>query len=73
MDFKDLKALICEEFGYDSEDIRPETLLLELVSDEYEIQELLSGIGEALGTELEIEPGEDWTLGNLAEAISEAL
>ena len=73
MDFKDLKALICEEFGYDSDDIRPDTLLLEIVSDEYEIQELLSGIGEAIGTELEIEPGEDWTVGTLAEAISEAV
>ena len=73
MDFKDLKALICEEFGYDSEDIRQDTLLLEIVSDEYEIQELISGIGEALGTELEIRPREDWTLSNLAEAISEAL
>ena len=33
MDFKELKALICEEFGYDSDDIRPETLLMEIVSD----------------------------------------
>ena len=49
MDFKDLKALICEEFGYDSDDIRPETLLMEIVSDEYEVQELLAGIGEAIG------------------------
>ena len=71
MDFKELKALICEEFGYDSDDIRPDTLLMEIVSDEYETQELLGLISEALGTELEIEPGEDWTLGNLAEAISE--
>ena len=73
MDFKELKALICEEFGYDSDEIRPETLLMEIVSDEYEVQELLAGIGEAIGAELEIEPGEDWTLGNLADAISEAL
>ncbi len=72
MDFKELKTLICEEFGYDSEDIRPDTLLLEIVSDEYEIQELLSGIGEATGIRLDIEPGDDWTLSNLADAISEA-
>ncbi|MBQ6543472.1 MAG: hypothetical protein IJL77_03700 [Clostridia bacterium] len=72
MKVEELIALLHEEFGLDSDDVNEDTMLEEIASDEYEMQELLGCIGEALGCEINIEPAEDWNLGNLAEAVTKA-
>ena len=68
-----LMALICDEFGLDKTDINEQTLLEEIVSDEFEMQELLTEIETEFSIEnFECEPADDWTVEDLANAISDA-
>ena len=64
--------VICEALGYDTDDISRDTLLEELISDEYEMQELIENISSELDSEINVEPAEGWTLADLAKAISES-
>ncbi len=64
--------VICEALGYDSDDISKDTLLEELISDEYEMQELIENISSELDSDISVEPAEGWTLRDLAKAISES-
>ena len=64
--------MICEALGYDSDDISKDTLLEELISDEYEMQELIENISSELDSDISVEPAEGWTLRDLAKAISES-
>ncbi len=73
MNLRKLIAIISNEIGIDSEDLRKDTLLEELVHDEYEMQELMNLIAEEFGVEFDFEPGDDWSLEQLAEAIEEIL
>ncbi len=45
MDIEKVTELIFETLGYNSEDIGRDTLLVEIISDEYEMQELLENVG----------------------------
>ena len=67
-----LIALICDEFGLDESEIDEDTLLEGIVSDEFEMQELVSAIESEFEIELGVEPGDEWSIGELAEAVSEA-
>lgn len=73
MNLRKLIAIISNEIGIDSEDLRKDTLLEELVHDEYEMQELMGLVAEEFGVEFDFEPGDDWSLEQLAEAIEELL
>ena len=64
--------VICEALGYDRDAISKDTLLEELISDEYEMQELIENISSELDSEISVEPAEGWTLRDLARAISES-
>ena len=64
--------VICEALGYDSDDISKDTLLEELISDEYEMQELIENISSELDSDISVEPAEGWTLRDLAKAIYES-
>ncbi len=73
MDLAKIMDIICEALGYDGDDLSRNTLLEEIISDEYEMKELMENLSTELDTEISVEPGEDWTLGDLAQAISELL
>ncbi|MBR3621037.1 MAG: hypothetical protein IKN56_05965 [Clostridia bacterium] len=72
MNLEKIFDVICEALGYDSDDISKDTLLEELISDEYEMQELIENISSELDSEISVEPAEGWTLRDLARAISES-
>ena len=73
MDIEKVTELIFETLGYNSEDIGRDTLLVEIISDEYEMQELLENVGSELNADISVEPLEDWTLEDLAKAIAESV
>ena len=72
MNLEKIFDVICEALGYDSDDISKDTLLEELISDEYEMQELIENISSELDSDISVEPAEGWTLRDLAKAISES-
>ncbi len=67
---KRLLALICDEFGIEESDIDKESLLETLVSDEYEMQELMEKIEEEFEVEVDFVPAEDWSIEDLANHIA---
>jgi len=67
-----LLALICDEFGLDSSDVNEGTTLESIASDEFELQELIGSVESEFEIELDIEPADDWTIGDLAKAVSDA-
>lgn len=72
MILKKLIALICDELGVDRGDVDTSTLLEELVADEFELTELVNLIETEFETELENKPDFDWTIEDLANAVSDA-
>ncbi len=68
-----ITELICEALGCNTDDVSKDTMLEELISDEYELNELLESVGSELKASIEIEPAEGWTLEDLVNAISEAI
>ena len=66
-----LMALICDEFGLDESDVDEDTLLDEFVGDEFEMQELVDAIESEFEIKLGSTPADDWSIKELAEAISE--
>lgn len=67
-----LISLICEEFGFDEDEIQKETGLEELAADELEIEEFV----QTLESEFDVEIGElygEMTVGELAEMIEDCL
>ncbi|MBO4341558.1 MAG: acyl carrier protein, partial [Clostridia bacterium] len=62
-----LLALICDEFGLDSSDVNEDTTLESIASDEFELQELIGSVESEFEIELDIEPADDWTIGDLAK------
>lgn len=67
-----LMALICEELGTDRSEIDEETLLGDLVSDEFELEELSEAVCEAFDVQLETAPEMEWSISDFATAVSEA-
>ncbi len=65
-----LLALICDEFGIEESDISKDSLLETLVSDEYEMQQLMESIEEEFEVEIDFEPAEDWSIEDLANHIA---
>ena len=65
-----LIALICDEFGIEESDISKNSLLETLVSDEYEMQQLMESIEEEFEVEIDFEPAEDWSIEDLANHIA---
>lgn len=72
MVLKKLMTLICDELGVDRGDITASTLLEELVADEFEMGELIQLIESEFEVELENEPDYDWSIEDLANAVSDA-
>lgn len=72
MNLERLIALICDEFSLDESEVNGNTLLEGIVSDEFEMQELVSSIESEFEVELEVMPGDDWSIEELADAITEA-
>ncbi|MCQ2480911.1 MAG: hypothetical protein MJ121_02205 [Clostridia bacterium] len=70
MTLEKLIALISDAFGMDANDISGSTTLDSIVSDEFEMQELISSIEEEFEVELSDTPSDDWTVDELAEAVS---
>ena len=62
---------ICDEFGLDESDVDEDTLLDEFVGDEFEMQELVDAIENEFEVRLDTTPADDWSIKELAEAISE--
>lgn len=60
-------SLICEELGYDTEEINGDTVLGELVSDETEMEELSQLLEGELDVEFSEELSFDMTVSELAE------
>lgn len=67
-----LLDLICDEFAIDKDDINEDTLLEEIVSDEFELQQLIESINEHFEIELDAVPDGEWSIADLAKAISNA-
>lgn len=67
-----LLALICDEFGMESSDVDENTLLESIVSDEFELQELMSSIEAEFEITFDDTPADDWSIEDLAQAISSA-
>ncbi len=65
-----LLELICDEFGIERSDIDKNSLLETLVSDDYEMQQLMESIEEEFEVEADFEPAEDWSIEDLADHIA---
>ena len=72
MILKKLMTLICDELGVDRGDINASTLLEELVADEFEMGELIQLIEAEFEVELQTEPDYEWSVEDLANAVSDA-
>lgn len=72
MNLEKLMALICDELGMDEADLDEDTLLEDIVGDEFELQELADAICQELEIELQTTPELEWSISDLASAISEA-
>jgi len=66
-----LISLICEELGYDTDEIDEDTVLGELVGDELEIEELVQALENEFDVELSQELSGDMTVSEIAEMIEE--
>ncbi len=67
-----LIALICDVFALDESDVDENTTLELFANDEFEIQELVSAIEEEFEVTLTEKPADDWTVRDLADAITTA-
>ena len=67
-----LLDLICDEFAIVKDDIDGDTLLEEIVTDEFEMQQFIESINENFEIELDVMPESDWSIADLAKAINEA-
>ncbi|MCQ2477191.1 MAG: phosphopantetheine-binding protein [Clostridia bacterium] len=72
MSLEELMTLICDELGLDETAFNEETPFENIVGDEFELQELTETICQELGIDLQTAPQLEWTVSDLAEAISEA-
>ncbi len=72
MSLEELMTLICDELGLDETAISEETPLENIVGDEFELQELTEAICQELEIKLQTVPELEWTVSDLANAISEA-
>ena len=70
---KKILEFICAELGIDAEDVNKNVLLESLITDDYEMQELLESVANEFEIEIEIEPQFDWSLVYLAEAIADSV
>ena len=62
-------SLICEELGYDTDEINGDTVLGEIVSDETEMEELSQLLEGELDVEFSEELSPDMTVSELAEMV----
>ncbi len=72
MSLDELMTLICDELGLDETALNEETPFENIVGDEFELQELTDAICQGLEIELQTVPELEWTVSDLAKAISEA-
>ncbi len=72
MNTESLLELICDEFGLVKEEVSEDTLLEEIVSDEFEMNQLIETINDTFDTVINAEPDGEWTIADLANAANEA-
>lgn len=72
MNTESLLELICDEFGLVKDEISEDTLLEEIVSDEFEMNQLIETINDTFDTVIDAEPDGEWTIADLANAANEA-
>ena len=66
-----LLDLICDEFVLSKEDINSDTLLMEFISDEFDMLHLVESINEAYEIEFESELNDEMSIADLAREIDE--
>ena len=66
-----LLDLICDEFVLSKEDINSNTLLMEFISDEFDMLHLVESINEAYEIEFESELNDEMSIADLAREIDE--
>lgn len=72
MNTESLLELICDEFGLVKDEVSEDTLLEEIVSDEFEMNQLIETINDTFDTVINAEPDGEWTIADLANAANEA-
>ena len=70
MIIKRLLELICDELGIEESDINQGTLLETIISDEYEMQQLMELLEEEFEVTVDFEPADDWSIEDLADRIA---